>query len=253
MTNIEDGALEAVALLNDVIDAVRFPRPFDKNTIWHGFQVYYAVRISGAVEARVAIRRAGLSAELRLIDRALYEYYIRMLFYWIFPERAEQAFMTAPAKLQEYAAKSGTKHYIPEGMEDDVADIVASYPPYEFDRNFADTRSHLLNDAGFRSLTNYAPAKMVLEQDETTYMVDWLQANFIVHGSPVDVVPVALQESGRAAREMYRMRYARSADYETFVFALQYPIYTAVHLDHVLDLNAGVLQRAGELTNRFIT
>jgi hypothetical protein len=68
---------------------------------WAIFVLYYAARIYGAFGGGIMLRAHGFGREAQFMDRSLYEYYTKMLYYSTLREQADKAIASFPNRLRK--------------------------------------------------------------------------------------------------------------------------------------------------------
>ena len=88
-------AAAVAAHLNQIIESTDGGFALPKEA-WKMFVLYFAARIYGAFSGCIMLRAHSFDREALFLERAIFEYYTKMLFYAVFKEEASKAFMSFP-------------------------------------------------------------------------------------------------------------------------------------------------------------
>lgn len=155
------------------------------NETWKLFALYYGARIAGAYGANVVVRFHSFGREAAYMDRAVYEFFTKLLYYTTLRERAQEALRGMPKqhlKLIHKLNLEPAKFYTKELFE-----IVEQAPIYKADEQFRALRDELLADERLKKMAERRAVKWYLEEPEAQWNVYWIGTSQVVHGTIADV------------------------------------------------------------------
>jgi hypothetical protein len=160
--------------------------PFDiYQETWKLFALYYGARILGAFGGNIATSFHTFGREAAYLDRAIYEFFTKLLYYTTLRHRAREAldaFPKAHAQLFRRLNLEPTKLLSPELLE-----IMNAAPIYKADEVFKKMHEELLADEAFKKMTHKAAVAFYLDNPEREWNIRWILPSQVVHGSIVDL------------------------------------------------------------------
>lgn len=180
-----DLASSVAADLNATIDSTSggFALP---DEAWQMFVLYYAARIYGAFSGCIMLRAHTCDREAQFLERAMYEYYTKMLFYSIFKEDAKAAFLSFPR--QHVRLIKRMKYQPSRFLTEDQLQMVESAVDYNGDANFADVQRRLIASSQLISQSERPTVGFYLRQPQDRFNVHWVAPSQTVHGSILDIL-----------------------------------------------------------------
>jgi hypothetical protein len=179
-------ALAIADELQETLERASSGAPFDVlNHTWKLFLLYYGARLLGAYRAGIALSFHTLDREAEYMDRALFEFITKLLYYATIHERASEALQGFPKqhlKLFRRLALDPSKLLTQELMN--VAENAADY---NADATFKGLYEELLAESRFQQQTNRPAVKWYLSETRKRWNRYWIIPSQVVHGTLPDV------------------------------------------------------------------
>lgn len=234
--NTVELAAAVAAELNAAIESTSGGFALPKEA-WKMFCLYYAARIYGAFSGSIMLRVHTFDREAQFLERAIYEYYTKLLFYAVLKSEASKAFMSFPKqhlKLIEKMTYTPSRFLTQEQME-----MVEAALDYNADSNFAALRARMLADTRFTRQYERPPIKFYLKETRNRFNVDWIAPSQVVHGSLMDIIAAwklehASDGSMSATGELESLGPLPNAQ---LLDSCQFAIYTAVLIEEEFKLS----------------
>ena len=155
--------------------------------------VYFAIRIYRAFASALFQICHGFDLDAQFHERALYEYFVKMIYYGHFKDRADATMRSGPKKHLRLVKRL---LYDPEiVLTPEILAFAATVGDVNWDDNFKQMRLDLVNDSAFVKRTDYA-AKFVLQNTDDRWRMHWVIPSQVVHGTLMDLFSVVRPEDG---------------------------------------------------------
>lgn len=200
---------------------------------WKIFVLYYASRILGALGGEIALRVHGFGREAEFLDRALYEYYTKMLYYSTLRDQASKALQSVPKQYIKLVEKlrMDPRRF----LDEDQMKAIESAVDYNGDADFKDMRERLIRDTRFTRQTDRASVLFYLKESRNRWNVDWVAPSQVVHGSIMDVV-AAMKLDGDKMTVSGELSSHRPRPNGQLLDACQFAIFTVAHVEGAFGL-----------------
>lgn len=185
-------ATEAWGFLDESLDGLRLNRD-ESAFASRVLLIYFATRIHGATAGASMVLAHRFGREAIILNRCQYEYFIKMLYYDHFGEKAAKVIELLEAHDFKFARKVGVE-LATRWSEEDIQRLNVLVKQAE-DANFTNTIiKNLKTDPEFlRSSTGENPfAAWFIENCESSFRTHWNYGSTIVHAEPVDLVRVVV-------------------------------------------------------------
>lgn len=125
-------------------------------------------------------------AKLFFLERALFEYYTKALFYSVFKAEASTALMSFPKQQLKLIQKM--KYAPSRFLSEAQMKIVELAVDYNGDADFTDLRKRMVNESRFNRQYERATITFYLKQSRDRFNIHWIAPSQVVHGSVMDVL-----------------------------------------------------------------
>jgi len=212
--------------------------PFDViQEPWKMFVLYYASRIYGAFGGTISLRVHGFDREASLLERALYEYYTKMMYYTIFKSDAQDAVRSYPKQYQQLLDK--LKFEKSRFMSEEQMVLAEAAFDYNLDAHFKNMRDKLVREPRFTRCAAKPAIKFYLTEPRGRWNIYWVATSQVVHGSLMDVL--AASKLDLEKREITgELDSRRPQPNVAMLMACDFAIYTALHLESEFGLTESV-------------
>lgn len=200
---------------------------------WKIFVLYYGSRLLGVFGAGIVMRSHGFGREAAFIDRAIYEYYTRMLYYSTFNEGATRALQSIPRQYTRLIEKLrlNPRRFLDEKQLTDFENAI----DFNADADFRGMRDSLVRDTRFTRQSDKPSVGFYLKESRNRWNIHWVVPSLVVHGSIMDVVAAMKLDADKltVTGELSSLTPKPNGQ---LLDSCQFAIYTAIHIEWASSL-----------------